>query len=136
MDKIIDKIAALGIPGIVLTVVMAKMGFFGAAKLTAALAALGPGGMLGGLVTLGVIGLISAAFVQYGTEEIIQAVMIRQLQTKSLEETKQEVLEMRWISWGLKFRIIGFLDQYAKTFSQETHIGCSDIENNQVVNQN
>ena len=126
MDRIIDKIAALGVPGIALTIVMAKMGFFGAAKLTAALAALGPGGMLGGLITLGIIGLISAAFIQYGTEEIVQAVMIKQLQTKSLDDTKREVLEMRWISWGLKFRIIGCLDQYAHAFPNELLVGNSD----------
>ena len=105
MDKVIDKIAALGVPGVVLTITMAKLGFFGAAKLTAALAVLGPGGMIGGIVTLGVIGIVSAALVKYGTEEVVQAVMLKQLQTKSLEETKREVLNMRWISWGLKFRI-------------------------------
>lgn len=41
MDQIVDKIAALGVPGLVLLVAMAFTGWAGAAALTTALAALG-----------------------------------------------------------------------------------------------
>ncbi|MFM6039787.1 MAG: hypothetical protein ACKPBB_18935 [Sphaerospermopsis kisseleviana] len=49
MDKIVDKIAALGVPGLVLVVAMAFTGWAGAAAITTGLAVLGgPFGMLGG----------------------------------------------------------------------------------------
>ena len=49
MDKLLDKIAALGVPGVVLAVAMETTGYVGAAALTTALATLGgPLGMLGG----------------------------------------------------------------------------------------
>ena len=62
LDKIADKIAALGVPGLVLVIVMGTTGWAGAAALTTALAVLGgPLGMLGGIALLGVMLLISRA---------------------------------------------------------------------------
>jgi len=113
MDKVVEKIAALGVPGIVLTIAMAKTGFVGAAKLTAALAALGPGGMIGGIVVLLLIGSLSAAFASYGTEAVIRAVVLQELKTKSAGEIKREVMNMWWISGSLKLKIVGYIDQYA-----------------------
>lgn len=75
MEKIVSKIAALGIPGIILLVAMSATGFTGAAAITTALAALGPFGILGGIATLGVIGLISQALTDYGFNIIFVAVV-------------------------------------------------------------
>jgi hypothetical protein len=47
MDEVVRKIAALGLPGVVLLVTMASTGLAGAAAITAALAALGPAGIMG-----------------------------------------------------------------------------------------
>lgn len=47
MDRIVNKIAGLGVPGIMLMVAISMTGLSGAAAITAALALLGPGGMLG-----------------------------------------------------------------------------------------
>lgn len=50
MDVLVKKIAALGLPDIILVVTMAATGFTGAAAITAALVFLGsPAGRLGGL---------------------------------------------------------------------------------------
>ena len=49
MDKIFDKIAALGVPALVLVVAMAMTGLYGAAAITAALAMIGPFGIIGGI---------------------------------------------------------------------------------------
>lgn len=46
MDKIVSKIAALGVPGLVLTVAIGATGLAGGAAITTALAAIGPGGMI------------------------------------------------------------------------------------------
>ena len=55
MDKVIATIAAEGIPACVLKVALNATGLHGGARLTKALSSIGPGGMIGGLVTLGVI---------------------------------------------------------------------------------
>ena len=56
MDKVVEKIVSIGVPGIMLMVAISMTGLYGAAAITAALALLGPGGMIGGVVTLLVAG--------------------------------------------------------------------------------
>ena len=75
MDKIVSKIAALGVPGLIFMVAVSATGLAGGAAITAALAALGPGGMIGGIATLGIIGLISEAITEYGFDTIFSAVV-------------------------------------------------------------
>ena len=75
MDKIVSKIAALGVPGLIFMVALSATGLTGGAAITAALAALGPGGMIGGIATLGIIGLISEAITEYGFDTIFSAVV-------------------------------------------------------------
>ena len=92
MDKIVSKIAALGVPGLVLTVAIGATGLAGGAAITTALVAIGPGGMIGGLVTLGVIGLISEGISKYGVDAIFSAVvkeLYRRGETK--EQLKQKI---------------------------------------------
>ena len=75
MNKIVSKIAALGVPGLIFMVALSATGLAGGAAITAALAALGPGGMIGGIATLGIIGLISEAITEYGFDTIFSAVV-------------------------------------------------------------
>lgn len=89
MEKIISKVAALGIPGLILVVAMAATGFSGAAALTAALAALGPGGMIGGIVLLGVAGLVAQGLTEFGFDAIFSSV-VKELYKKG--ETKESIL--------------------------------------------
>ena len=76
MDKIVSKIAALGVPGLVFLFAVGATGLVGAASITTALAALGPGGMIGGIATLGIMGLISEAITEYGFDAIFKAVVV------------------------------------------------------------
>ncbi|WP_017304530.1 hypothetical protein [Spirulina subsalsa] len=74
MDKVIDKIAALGLPAVILTIVMATTGLSGAAAITTALAILGgPWGMLGGIAALGITGLVAKGLASMGLEELLIA---------------------------------------------------------------
>ena len=66
MDKVVEKIVSIGVPGIMLMVAISMIGLYGAAAITAALALLGPGGMIGGGVTLLVAGAIASAISEYG----------------------------------------------------------------------
>lgn len=89
MDKIISKVAALGVPGLILIIAISATGLTGAAAITAALAALGPFGMLGGIATLGVIGLLSQGLVDYGFDAIFTGV-VKELYKRG--ETKSSIL--------------------------------------------
>ncbi len=89
MDTIIKKIAALGVPGLVFTVAINLTGLAGAAALTAALAAVGPGGMIGGVMTLCVLGVIADAITEYGFDAIARGV-IKELYRRG--ESKETIL--------------------------------------------
>ena len=90
MDKIAQKIAALGVPALVLIAAINATGLYGAAALTTALAALGPFGMAGGIATLGVAGIISESITKYGTEKVYKAVIKELYNNRG--ETKESIL--------------------------------------------
>jgi hypothetical protein len=114
LDKVVDKIAALGVPGLVLVVAMAATGWAGAAAITTALAALGgPLGMLGGIAVLIILALISKALADYGFEAVFKAT-VRKLvaQGHSISDIKRKISSYP-ISESLKIKIIYYLDQLA-----------------------
>ena len=110
MDKVVDKIAALRVPGLVLLVAMAATGWAGAAAITAALAALGgPFGMLGGILVLGVLGLITRGLATYGFEAVFVATVDR-LHSRGITTAEiRERLESYPISRELKLKILDHL---------------------------
>ena len=110
MDKIIDKIVALGVPGLILLVALNVVGFAGAAAITTALAVLGgPIGMLGGIALLGVLGLIAKAISDYGFERIYRGVVIRMKeQGYSLEQILRKI-DGLLISRDLKAKLKDFI---------------------------
>lgn len=89
MEKVIAKIAGLGVPGIVLLAAIGATGYTGAAAITAALAALGPGGMLGGIALLGVAGILSSTITEYGFDVILTGV-VKELYKRG--ETKDTII--------------------------------------------
>ena len=90
MEKLISKLTALGVPGLVLLIAVSASGLAGGAAIVAALAALGPGGLIGGIVTLGIIGLIAHGLTEYGVEALSCA-LIKELLKKG--ETKESILD-------------------------------------------
>lgn len=112
MDKIVSSIAALGVPTLIFIVAMEATGYAGAAAITAALASLGPGGMVGGIAMLGVIGLISRGISQYGFQAIFIAV-VNELKVRG--ETKDSILikiEKCPVSKDLKLKIKEHLNEF------------------------
>ena len=93
LDKVIEKIVALGVPGLVLVIVVAAVGPAGGAAIVTALAVLGSPfgmGMWAGLVVLGLLVLISNAIAEYGVEVVAKRV-IKGLEEKGL--SKKEILD-------------------------------------------
>ncbi|MBD2576558.1 hypothetical protein H6G50_02505 [Oscillatoria sp. FACHB-1406] len=106
MDEIVRKLAAIGLPAIVLLITMASTGLAGAAAITAALALLGPGGMLGGIALLGIIGLATDALSKYGLQSLLvgiyrerlnrgepQQVLVREIENLPLSKELKLILK-------------------------------------------
>ena len=90
MDKLVSKLTALGVPGLVLLIAISTSGLVGGAAIIAALAALGPGGIIGGIATLGLMGLVAHGIAEFGVEAISKAV-IKELLRKG--ESKESILK-------------------------------------------
>ncbi|WP_072622565.1 hypothetical protein [Spirulina major] len=91
MDEVVRKVAALGLPGIILVVTMATTGLAGAAAITAALAFLGPGGILGGIALLGVTGLITDALTKVGIEQFLLNIYQHRSKTEARSALLREI---------------------------------------------
>ncbi len=110
MDKVVDKIVALGVPGLILLVALNVVGFAGAAAITTALAVLGgPIGMLGGIALLGVLGLIAKAISDYGFERIYRRVVIRMKEQGYTLEQILRKIDGLLISRDLKAKLKDFI---------------------------
>jgi hypothetical protein len=87
--KIVDLLAAAGIPGLVLLAAMAISGFSGAAAITVALSSIGgPAGMIGGIGVLVTLGVVIA---KYGVTDVGLAVVRKLLNTRSKDALIQEI---------------------------------------------
>lgn len=111
MDAIVNKIAGFGVPGVMLMVAISLTGLSGAAAITAALALLGPGGMIGGVLTLLLTGVIVSALSEYGFDALFRAV-IKKLYAKgeTKESLKRKIEKGPW-SAKLKAKAISDLDK-------------------------
>ena len=114
MEKVISKIAALGIPGLVLLIALNATGLAGAAALTTALAALGPGGMIGGIATLGVLGLMSEAITKYGFDAIYKGVIKELYKRGESNDTIKAKIDKYPISKEQKIQLKAELDKLNK----------------------
>lgn len=89
LDKVASMIAGIGVPGLILVVAVGATGLAGAAAITAGLAALGPGGMVGGVLALCGSGVLASAVAEYGLDAILGAV-VRELVERG--ETVESIL--------------------------------------------
>ncbi|NEO26997.1 MAG: hypothetical protein F6K03_08900 [Kamptonema sp. SIO4C4] len=92
MDEVVKKVAALGLPGVILVITMAATGFTGAAAITSALAFLGgPAGMLGGLAMLGITGLIAEGLAKVGLERLLLEIYCDRKSSESHSRLLKEI---------------------------------------------
>ena len=87
--RVVDLLAAAGVPGLVLLAAMAVSGFTGAAAITVALASIGgPAGILGGI---GVLVSIGVAIAKFGISELSIAVVKKIHENKSQARVLHEI---------------------------------------------
>ena len=105
MDEAIRKVAALGLPGVLLAIAIATTGFAGGAALTTALAALGgPFGMIGGIAVLGIAGLVADAVAKVGIDNFLVKVYCQRRQNEQHSKLLTEIGKLP-ISGDLKNRL-------------------------------
>jgi len=111
VDKVADRVAALGVPGLFLLVLVTASPWVGAAALTSTLAALGgPLGMVGGVALLGIVGLVSQAVTEYGFEAVFKSV-VRKLKESGMSDSDIALKVSSYrISRGLKLKVLRQLD--------------------------
>lgn len=121
MDKIIDKLAALGVPGLVLLIAIEVAGVKGGAAIVVALATLGgPLGMIGGIGALILIALVARAIAKYGTEAIARRLVERLRDDgHSHEDIRARILRYP-ISRSLRRDLIANLDGLRPTPATES----------------
>ncbi|MBQ8084570.1 MAG: hypothetical protein IJ232_00515 [Lachnospiraceae bacterium] len=112
MDEVVKKIAALGVPGLIFTIALATTGLSGAAAITAALAMLGPGGIVGGIAFLGVVGLITHAIAEFGSEKIMEGVIKELYLQGETKSTIKDKIKKYPISKKLKLQLNDKLDNF------------------------
>jgi hypothetical protein len=113
MDELINKLAGLGVAGLVLVVVMGATGLVGAAAITTALAALGgPFGMLGGIGVLVLLGTISSAVAKYGVDKIALEVVRNMLRDgRSRDSIITEINNFPLITDDLRAKLRDFVQR-------------------------
>ena len=109
LDDIGRKIASLGTPAIAFAVaasIAGGTGLAGGAVITTALAMLGgPLGMVGGLLSLGVLTIIADAVSKYGIEAVLGTTFQKRIeQGITVEQVYKEIDEL-WLSDEIKFKI-------------------------------
>lgn len=111
MDKIINKIAGAGVPGVMLMVAISMTGLSGAAAITAALSLLGPGGMLGGIAFLLLAGVVTSALTEFGFDALFKAVIKKLYKNGETKETIRRKIEKGPWSKKLKAKAISDLEK-------------------------
>ena len=117
LEKAVEGLVALGVPGLILLMVMAGSGFAGAVAVVSALATLGgPLGMIGGVGVLMLLALVSRALADYGlakvSELVVKGLVAKGHSRKSIYD--QVAKYPNWvISRGLRSRIYEVVSQHA-----------------------
>ena len=106
MDEVVKKVAALGLPGVILVITMAATGLTGAAAIATALAFLGgPAGMLGGIAVLGLTGLITDALAKVSLEDFLTAIYCQRRQTEPHGKLLEEIESLSLFDGDMKDRL-------------------------------
>lgn len=114
MNNLVRKISAMGVSGLVLLCAIEMSGVYGGATVMVALSSLGPGGIIKGFITMGLILLIFQGITEYGFENIVKGVLFDlYLKGESAESLKEKIKKMM-IPHSLKLRLCELVDKFPK----------------------
>jgi len=111
MEKIVNMIAGMGVPGIMLMVAISMTGMTGAVAITTALGMLGPGGMVGGIITLTAAGAIASALSDYGIDALFKAVIKKMYAKGETKESIKKKIEKGLWSKKVKAMAVSYLEK-------------------------
>ncbi|BAZ70582.1 MAG: hypothetical protein KME28_06450 [Pelatocladus maniniholoensis HA4357-MV3] len=116
MDEIVKKLAALGLPGVLLVILTAAGG--STASVIGTLTALGgPFGFGGGLFLFGLTIVLGDAISGYGIEAILKAIYTERSKTESVRFLLKEINDLP-ITEELKLKLKNHLSPETTTSSQ------------------
>lgn len=123
MDEVVKKVAALGLPGVILVITIATTGLTGAAAIIAALAFLGgPAGMLGGIAVLGLTSLISNALAKVILESFLISIYSQRRQTEPHTKLLKEIDFLLLFDLNLKERLKATVKTYTVNIAKEVMV--------------
>ncbi len=102
MEKITSYLSGFGVPMLIFLIAIDATGLTGAAAITAALAMLGPGGMVGGVAFLLAIGIISRALPEYGIGALYKSFIKKLREKGETDESIMKAIDCYPISSSLK----------------------------------
>jgi len=113
MDELVNKLAGLGVAGLVLVGLVATSSYVGAVAITTSLALLGgPFGMIGGAVALTLIAAISSAIAKFGVEALAKAVVSKLKESgRSEASIIREINNFPTITNGLRAQLREYVRQ-------------------------
>ena len=123
IDEVVERIAGLGVPGLVLLVAMSSSGLFGGAAIVKGLATLGgPFGMIGGIGTVVLSGFIAAVISKYGFENIFRRVIQKLREQGVTEEEILRKINRYPIAKELKLKLREYIEnmEFEETESAES----------------
>ena len=88
-QKIIEELVGLGVPGVILPILITVSPYAGGAAITWALTMLGPGGIIGGLISLPILYYFGRFSAKIGTEQTIKIIA---KEAKKQGMSKKEIL--------------------------------------------
>ncbi|MDB9527280.1 hypothetical protein PN498_14870 [Oscillatoria sp. CS-180] len=105
MDEFVGKAAGIGLPIVVLLITMSTTGLAGAAAITASLAFLGPGGMIGGIILLSIVGLAADMLTRFGLDVLLVAIYKERCAKGETTETLMGEIDWLPLSNDLKLKL-------------------------------
>lgn len=111
MDRIIEKLSGLGVASLLFVIVVNSTGYVGAAAITAALSAMGPGGMIGGITTFGVVCLVMEGITKYGIEKLLRELVAKLYIDGETKENILNKISKSPISMQKKLMLIKYVEE-------------------------
>ncbi|NEO30639.1 MAG: hypothetical protein F6K36_09450 [Symploca sp. SIO3C6] len=128
MDEVVKKVAALGLPGVILVVAMATSGAMGGIGLISTIAGFGgPLGLAGGLAFLGLMTGVGDIISGYGIDAVLKAVYEERKKKESISSLRKEVKELP-ISENLRFTLLNVIQSGSRSVDAEDMDGPKTVE--------